>query len=119
MHGDSACDIMNKRVARKLLAELKQMRQNKGNISQREMVKFANRCGRKREKIGDEPTYYNIWLPEATSISIPGHTTQNLGHRVAGIILDRLEDDLHAILDQIDDNAEDESDDDGDEDGDE
>lgn len=92
---------MNKKAAEKLLKDLEDMRRNKRNISQTDMVKFAKRCGRKREKIGDEPTYYNTYLPDEVSISIPGHKTDALSPRVAGIILDRLETDLFLLIEQL------------------
>jgi hypothetical protein len=50
---------MNKNKLAKLMGELESLRRRKGNITGREIVRFANKCGRRRRTggMGKEPTY--------------------------------------------------------------
>jgi hypothetical protein len=92
---------MNKRKLAKLKKELASLQLRKGNITAKEMVRFAKKCGRNRRPggIGKEPTYISD-LPYTKPLSIPGHPG-NLRPGTAGNILDILEQDLLGIEDKL------------------
>lgn len=75
----------------------------KGNITEKEIVRFANKCGRKRRTggIGKEPTYLNEHLPNSKPLSIPSHPG-NISIGTISNILDYLEKDLFDIEEIID-----------------
>jgi hypothetical protein len=89
---------MTKKKIQKLLLELASLRRKKGNITSREIIRFANKCGRKKRtgSIGKEPTYLNEHLPYSKPLSIPYHSG-NMPPGTAGNILAILEQDLFEI----------------------
>ncbi len=88
---------MNKRKISKLQSELESLRRRKRNIAYKELLSYANKCGRKlRSSKGKEPTYINIYLRYHMPLSIPYHK-RNMPVGTAGSILDELEKDLFAL----------------------
>jgi len=84
------------------MSELESLRRRKGNITGREIVRFANKCGRKKRTggMGKEPTYLSDYLPFSTPLSIPNHPG-NMSIGTAGNILAILEQDLFEIEDML------------------
>ncbi len=80
---------------RKLKNWLKALRQA-GGIKSLEMEKFAKALGRKKSKVGKEPTWINEKFPNLPPVSIPHHSV-DLNRFTAGGILDQLENDLEKL----------------------
>ena len=81
---------------RELRRELDELKRRKRNLTEKDLISFAKRIGRKRSNRGDEPTYVSELLPRSNPISIPGHR----GHvkvGTAGNILDQFEADLDIL----------------------
>jgi hypothetical protein len=93
---------MNKKKISKLLKKLESLRRRKGNVTEREIVQFANSCGRKRRAggMGKEPTYISEHLPFNRPLSIPSHPG-NISTGTAGNILSILEQDLFEIEEML------------------
>jgi len=93
---------MNKNKLAKLQGELESLRRRKRNITGREIVGFANKCGRQMRTggKGKEPTYINIYLPYRMPLSIPHHSG-NMPVGTAGNILAILEQDLFELEDML------------------
>jgi hypothetical protein len=87
---------MNQNKIDKLKMELEFLRQRKRNLTNREIVSFANKCGRQRIDRGNEPTYINIYLPYQKPLSIPSHPG-NMRAKTVANILDILEADLFEL----------------------
>ena len=89
---------MDKKKLAKLKRKLESLRKSKGNIKEKEIVRFANSCGRKRRAggMGKEPTYLSAYLPYSKPLSIPSHPG-NISAGTMGNILDMLEQDLFCI----------------------
>ena len=87
---------MTKKKLRGLRKELGELRRRQRNLSERELVSFAGRIGRRRSRRGDEPTYISELLPSSNPISIPGQGG-NVKPGTAGNILDQFEADLDLL----------------------
>ena len=84
------------------MRELESLRRRKGNITGREIVRFAKKCGRQLRTggKGKEPTYVNKYLPFRMPLSIPNHPG-NMPTGTAGNILGILEQDLFDLEDML------------------
>ncbi len=87
---------MDHRKIRNLRRQLESLRK-KGEISSREMEKFAGQVGRKNlNQRGKEPSYMNEYLPNSLPLSIPHHS-KPLKKGTAHNILDILEQDIDEL----------------------
>jgi hypothetical protein len=94
---------MNKNKLAKLKKKLESLRNRKGNFNEKELVSFANDCGRKLKTggMGKHPAYINVNLPNKRPLSIPSHPG-NMPAGTAGNILDILESDLFELEEILD-----------------
>lgn len=86
-----------KRLKRKLAS----LRTAVCNLRSRQIVRFAESLGRKRDNRGSEPTYINEMLPGSRPLTIPNHPGA-LNKFTAGNILDQLEQDI-SMLEELSD----------------
>ncbi|MHB8629952.1 MAG: hypothetical protein ACYDBJ_27255 [Aggregatilineales bacterium] len=92
---------MTKAKLAKLWKKLNSLRTRKGNITDKEMVQFAESCGRYRRPGGTHPTYLSD-LPGRKPLNIPSHGGKSIPVGTAGAILDELEADLWIIQEELD-----------------
>ena len=94
------CNIMDKQKLSRLRKRIQALRSRLGNIRSRELRSLATALGRKRNNRGKEPTFVSELLPQTRPITIPEHP-RALKKGTAGSILDRLEEDIDLLEEQL------------------
>jgi hypothetical protein len=83
---------MNKRRLKKLVQEMRSLRNRAGSITERDLIGIAKKLGRTKFKRGDHPTYISIPFHDLKPVTIPSHRTMN--RHTALAILDDLDNDV-------------------------
>lgn len=87
---------MNRKKLKKIRREIATARRRSNKNS--DLVAIATMLGRKRAKgeqaTGKEPTYLNIYFPDARPISIPNHGSKDFKPGTAHNILNQFEEDV-------------------------
>lgn len=79
---------------------LEQYRKSIRNVRSSQLESMAESLGRRRDKRGKEPTYVSDLLPTSRPITIPSHPG-TLAFGTARSILDRFEEDIFELEDQL------------------
>ena len=93
-------NIMDKQKLSRLRKRIQALRSRLGNIRSRELISLATALGRKRNNRGKEPTFISELLPHSRPITITEHP-RALKKGTAGSILDRLEEDIDLLEEQL------------------